>query len=197
MAEVTAQQLKEQRKEFDKEKKRLEEVECHLNAQKLQLEQKRKDLTKKDQDVRNPAARRKSLQRVKQVMPRQAAQNANTTMDLINNASPRKAAAMKERNMHTSTEKRMESALHEVVAIGLSKPKYSSARISLVGYMHILKKYKLLRKTANKFAVSRKLLSQAKKYTAGRNSLPPSTVQAVQEIYESISNCLPDKKDGQ
>lgn len=190
---VKADQLQEQQKELEKEKRRLEEIECNLNQQMLELEQMKMDLQEKAQDVRNPAARRKSLQRVRKAMPKQPAQFANTATDLIKKASPRKAAAMRDKNI-SPTEGKMEAALQEVVASCLSEPKQSATRRSVGSSMHILKKHKLMRKVSKKFGVSRKLLSKAKKYTAGRKPLPQTTVKAVQEFYESIGNSLPDKK---
>lgn len=109
-----------------------------------------KDLQEKAQDVRNPAARRKSLQRVRKAMPKQPAEFANTATDLIKKASPRKAAAMRDKNI-SSTERRIEAALQEVVASCLSEPKQSATRRSVGRTMHILKKHKLTRKASKRY----------------------------------------------
>ncbi|XP_072015462.1 LOW QUALITY PROTEIN: uncharacterized protein [Amphiura filiformis] len=194
-----AKKLKEQQKQIEQEEERLAVLRRQLEEQAQQCRQTGEEMNNEGVDARRPDARRKSLQRALEGMPRKAAAFVNTHTDLKKNASPKKAAAFEQSGCGSpsspkSAKKNLEGALFEVVDSGLKEKKTSKHRKKLSCSLHLLKKYKLQREAARQFGVSRKLLSKATKFTAGRSKLPEETRKLVQDFYEAEAQAIPDKK---
>ena len=114
-----------------------------LEEPRKQLEYSKRSLRTAGPDVQVPSDRKKSFQRAKACMPKQSAQYVTTTMDLIDKASLRKAAIFRQKNIQTTTERRLNVAVVEAVAKGLPKSRQYATRKPLACFLNMIKNYNL------------------------------------------------------
>ena len=153
---------------MENEKKQQEEERKRLNEERKQLEeeQRRLDEIRNHQDrAANPdrsnVARRKSLSRALQSLPKSATVFADTIEDVIEKASPRKQEKIKEKGLH-SANREVDSVIGKSVgeqlkALGKSKKKNEvKKKHQLLNMMAsgILKRYHLQRSACKKFKMS-------------------------------------------
>ena len=101
-------------------------------------------------DLRSVRARAKAISRVKKVLPKRRLHHINTTIDLVNKATPCKQAAFQQAGIGADP---LHQSIVEAVADGLAG---SSKRKSLASAVSSIKKWKMQRSAARKFGVSRK-----------------------------------------
>lgn len=191
----------EEKKKMDEEARRLKDIEQQLKQREEKLIEERQRLAQENRQqtdgvgMRSHDARRKALQRARHSMPRQAPNFVTTAVDVIVRASPMKAEALKRAGVRLlkPNEHNPEDAVMEAVAEGLVSRELSKRKL-LATSLSNMKKFKLQRQASKRFGVSRKLLSKAKRFRAGRKSISASTVKQVEAFYERHSKQLPDKK---
>ncbi|XP_071507484.1 uncharacterized protein [Diadema antillarum] len=171
---------------------KVKDVEEKLREKEIEMREKNAELGEDAIDVRSNTARRKSLQRVRRAFPKQRSHFVSTTVDLVQKASPLKAAALEKAGI--TGRNPLHEGVMEAVADALSGPKKSAKRKQMAMSLAAIKKYKQQRAAGRYFGCSRKLLGNAIKKSAGRRALSLKTIKLVQEFYEANSNTLPDKK---
>ena len=141
--------------------------------------------------MRSTGARRKALSRVKSVLPRRRSHNLNTTIDLIQKSTPRKAAALQKSGVGAPNP--LHEGVMEVVSATLSAPRKSAKRKSMAEALSHIKRQQQQRAAARYFGCSRKLF-KTNKQKAGRKHVSLASIKCVREFYKANSNPLPDKK---
>ena len=116
--------------------------------------------------MRSTGARRKALSRVKSVLPRRRSHNLNTTIDLIQKTTLRKAAALQKSGVGAPNP--LHEGIMEVVSATLSAPRKSAKRKSMAEALSQIKSQRQQRAAARYFGCSRKLF-KTNKQKAGRN----------------------------
>ncbi|KAJ8046204.1 hypothetical protein HOLleu_04813 [Holothuria leucospilota] len=194
------QELQKMRETLQCMEKKMEEKETQLVGEREELvatnhnlQERNKQLEEEVLDLRSPRAKSKALERVRQALPKSRAPNVSTVVDLVKRASPRKKALLKEAGIHVNS--CLEEGVMTTVSSVLQEPKQSKKRKTLAQSLSkVLKRQRLQREASRRFGVSRKLLQNAKKLSAGRKQIPQETRQLVQDFYETHSNQIPDKK---
>ncbi|XP_071481427.1 uncharacterized protein [Diadema antillarum] len=202
---IESQKLKAREAELKKEEERLKEIAEAFDQKHAELEVTRKKLSSAGCDVRSSSARRKSLERVRAVMPQDREKCVSTMIDLFQKSSPKKRAALKKRGMHTG----LEDAHHEVQNLLTSsiseemgrlkrskKKKDLEKRRNIAASLKILSKYRLQKKGSALLQMGRKIISSAskKKQMHDKRKLSPEVASAVISFYEESAIDLPDKK---
>lgn len=180
-------------KHLEDERKRLEKIAIELAEKELALQE---HIKQHALDVRTPNAKAKALERARKALPRRRSHCINTSIDLIVNATPTKAAAFKRVGIQGNCDNSgLDEAIVNAVTEGLSNlPKHSIKRKSLASSLSGMKRFKLQRAASRKFGVTRKLLANAIKRVAGRKPISLATILKVTKFYEDKSRILPDKK---
>lgn len=165
--------VEEQNKLLKEVAEQLKEKEEQLRVKEAELQKKNEELQNRNDalpdenalDFRTYEARNKALERARKSLPTRRSHSINTSLDLINKASPTKTAAF--RNAGISTKNKLEGGVMEAIAIGLQAPRKSASRKSLASTLSEIKKFKLQREFCRRSGTSRKLLQKAKKREHG------------------------------
>ena len=117
------------------------------------------DIQNAGEDVRSKEARRKSLQRAREAMPKKSSQYVTKAMELIHQVSPRKAARLSRMTTSPGTTNQVmvfKNIVMNTVGLELAQPTNSKLKKKLASSLGAeLKKHELQRQASKKFNVSR------------------------------------------
>ena len=139
-ADTTEKALQEEKRKLEEKEKKLKEMAELLREQEREIETTRETLNEQNEqlvddavDLRSNAAKRKSLQHAKAGMPQRRTHFVSTTVQLINQSSPTKAASFKKAGViltksRESQRQHLEDGVMEVVATTLKTPRQSAKK---------------------------------------------------------------------